>query len=196
MHSDYSDELYRKGIKYLNTFEYESAIEILSKAIEQGNREACTPLGCAYSELEDYEMAYKWFTEGFYAGSIQAMFNLGQMYFEGQYVDQNYKKALEYFSLAYENGFEYASYYLGAYAEYGYGDYEIDYEEAVEWYENGVWWKDTSCLVGLGRCYELGHGVGMDKKKAHELYEQAANLGDDEGVRALIFLREAEEIPT
>ena len=63
MHSDYSDELYRKGIKYLNAFEYESAIEILSKAIEQGNREACTPLGCAYSELEDYEMAYKWFTE-------------------------------------------------------------------------------------------------------------------------------------
>ena len=48
MYSDYSDKLYRKGIKYLNEFEYESAIDILSKAVKLGNKEACTLLGCAY----------------------------------------------------------------------------------------------------------------------------------------------------
>ena len=192
MFSDYSEEYYQKGIKYIEAGDYDKAVEVLSKSAELGNREAFTALGSACAEACDYEMAYKWYTEGVYAGSIQATFNLGQMYFEGEYVDQDYKKALEYFLLAYQNGFEYASYYLGAYAEYGYGDYEIDYEEAVEWYENGVWWKDTSSLVALGRCYELGHGVAMDKEKALQLYEQAANLGDEEGIRALIYIRNVE----
>lgn len=196
MYSDYSEKFYQKGIKYLNAGKYQQAINALNKSVDYGNKEAFAVLGCVYAELEDYELAYKWFTEGFYAGSVQAMFNLGYMYFEGEYVDQDYKKAMEYFALAYEYGFEYSCYYFGAYAEYGYGDYEIDYSEAVEWYERGIEWKDTSCLVGLGRCYEVGHGVGVDKEKALLLYEQAAEHGDDEGVRALLYLREAEGLPS
>jgi TPR repeat protein len=46
----------------------------------------------------------------------------------------------------------------------------------------------------MGNCYNYGHGVTQDYKKAAEWYEKAADQGSDNAKKTLNFLKEEGKI--
>jgi hypothetical protein len=52
-----------------------------------------------------------------------------------------------------------------------------NYQEAVRWYTMGADRDDPDCLVALGECYALGHGVSKDQDRAKALLSRASSQG-------------------
>ncbi len=52
-----------------------------------------------------------------------------------------------------------------------------NYQEAVRWYTMGADRDDPDCLVALGECYALGHGVFKDLDRAKGLLSRASSQG-------------------
>ena len=77
------------------------------------------------------------------AGDGLAQFHLAVLYYKGENVKQDYKKAAELFEKAALQGVPDAQYNLGIFYQNGYG-VKQDFTKAVEWYEKE--WR--------GRCSE------------------------------------------
>ena len=54
---------------------------------------------------------------------------------------------------------------------------ERDYKEAIKWLTLGADRDDADCLVALGECYALGHGVPKDLERAKGLLSRASSQG-------------------
>ena len=52
-----------------------------------------------------------------------------------------------------------------------------NYQEAVKWFTLGADRDDGDCLVSLGECYALGHGVSKDLERAKGLLSRASSQG-------------------
>lgn len=70
-------------------------------------------------------------------GDDSAMFHLGYYYMDGQGVEQNYAKSMEWYLKAAEKGNADAMSNIGWLYEYGYG-VEKDALKAIEWYQKGA----------------------------------------------------------
>lgn len=88
--------------------------------------------------------------------NMWALSELGQLYFIGEKVPQDYSKAYYWFNKADEQGID----------KYDMATYKDDYAIA-EFY--------------LGECFEYGRGVEKDLRKAKEHYQKAATYGKKEG---------------
>ena len=55
---------------------------------------------------QDYTEAMNWYQKAAEQGLAYAQYNLGNMYYNGQGVRQNYTKAKEYFGLACDNKYQ------------------------------------------------------------------------------------------
>ncbi|EGB02852.1 hypothetical protein AURANDRAFT_14748, partial [Aureococcus anophagefferens] len=60
-------------------------------------------------------------------------------------------------------------------------------------YRRAVELGDVRSMVSLGRMYEHGEGVKLDKKKAERLYRAAADRGHPDAQCNLAFLLDSEE---
>ena len=58
----------------------------------------------------------------------------------------------------------------------GHGTYQSDYE-AAKWFEKAYWNGNPDGAFNLANCYASGNGKIMDRKKAVELFLEAAKLG-------------------
>ena len=77
----------------------------------------------------------------------------------GNGVEQDFVKALEWYEKAKEAGDTGASEAIERVKE-------KDYEKVVEWYEKAVADRNTDAMNHLGVCYYNGHGVPQDYEKA------------------------------
>lgn len=105
-----------------------------------------------------------------------AQFELGQLYEFGKGVEQNYQKALEWYTRSAEAGLSKAEYSIGLLYEQGRGVAE-NYTMAAAWYQKAAEKNDPWALNNLAFLYSHGRGVEQSDEKANELYIQAANLG-------------------
>ena len=55
---------------------------------------------------------------------------------------------------------------------------EVGQERGCELLQRAAGMGDTDAMVNLGFCYEKGHGVPQDKKKAIQLFRQATDMGN------------------
>jgi len=100
---------------------------------------------------------------------------LGYCYCYGKGVEQDYKKAIEYYKKAgnantlIEIGH---LYYLGR-------GVEQDYKKAYEYYKKANNVNSKRALVQIGCCYRFGLGVELDFKKAFEYFEKATEYVTD-----------------
>ena len=106
-------------------------------------------------------------------GDSEAQFKLGNMYYYGQGVNQDYAKAIEWYERAAEQGNAAAQFNLGLMYDFGKG-VERDYAKAIEWYEKAAEQGDVYAQYKLGVMYENCEGVEQDYAKAFEWYEKAA----------------------
>ena len=94
-------------------------------------------LGESYFESNNYTEALKCFMKAAEQGHVEAQYNLGAMYANGDGVAQNYTEAEKWFRKAAEQGHAKAQYNLGAIYANGEG-IEKDYTEAAKWYRKAA----------------------------------------------------------
>ena len=130
----------------------------------------------AYSD-GDFATALKEWRPLAQRGSTLAQYNLGRMYFSGEGVDQDYKKAKEWFNLAAVQQYAPAQNSLGILYDKGLG-VRRDYAEAVNWFRHGAEQGYTPAQISLGLQYADGHGVAKDYAEAVKWFNIAAELGE------------------
>ncbi len=106
-------------------------------------------------------------------GLAEAQYNLGLMYVLRYGVEQDYKKAIEWYEKAANQGHAKAQFILGDMYSSGQGVRQ-DYKKAAEWYEKAATQGDANAQYNLGLMYL----VKQDYKKAFEWFEKAASQGN------------------
>jgi TPR repeat protein len=93
--------------------------------------------GRRHEKLGEYEIALQWFKRSADRGYADAMFKLGNLFYDGIDVKENRSTAADWYRKAAEKGYAEAQYKLGQIYEYGsIKGFELsaDYREALKWY--------------------------------------------------------------
>ena len=115
-------------------------------------------------------------------GNVDAQFNLGRMYYDGEGVTQNYKEAARLYGLAAAQGVASAQFNLGVMYDNGQGLTQDD-KEAARLYGLAAAQGDASAQHNLGGMYANGEGVIQDKVYAHMWLNIAASTGNANAVK-------------
>lgn len=110
-------------------------------------------------------------------GDVRAAYSMGLMYFYGDGVNKNYKKAQPYFEQSVYDIPD-AAIKLGNIKQV-----ECNYAEARMFYRWGAESGQPDGYALLGILYHLGYGVPQDDDKGYILDKKAAELGSELGKR-------------
>ncbi|EGT0664760.1 TPA: tetratricopeptide repeat protein [Citrobacter werkmanii] len=110
------------------------------------------------------------------SGDIDAQIKLGKMYRDGNSVEKDGKKAVEWLTKAAAQGSLNAHYFLGDIYASGNG-VPLSYSKALEWFKFPLDQGDSDTQVYVGWLYENGYGVSKDNSKAAEYYALTAEQG-------------------
>jgi TPR repeat protein len=111
------------------------------------------------------------------SGDVRGQKVLGSMYYLGQDVPRDYKKAFEWYEKAALQGDARAQGMLGLMYYFGQGVPQ-DYKKAFEWCEKAALQGDVGAQCLLGLMYSLGQGVPQDFVMAYAYLNIAASAGD------------------
>ena len=117
-------------------------------------------------------------------GHVLSQRKLGDCYYKGEGVSQDYEEAVYWYTKAAEQGDIFTQEKLGTCYYNGKGVVQ-DYEKAVYWYTKS---DEDGFAVGqleLGDCYYKGEGVAQDYEKAVYWYTKAAEDGSAVGQEKL-----------
>ncbi len=107
------------------------------------------------------------------SGDVDAQIKLGKMYRDGDGVEKDGKKAVEWLTRAAEQGRSDAHYFLAVIYATGNG-VPLSYSKALEWFKFPLDQGDSDTQVYVGWLHENGFGVPKDNSKAAEYYALAA----------------------
>lgn len=116
-------------------------------------------------------------TEAAKKGDADAQFELGECYYKGEKVPQNYSEAVKWFRKAAENDHDSAQYQLGFCYLCGEGVAQ-DYSNAVKWIRKAAEKGHSQAQCELGYLYQNGEGVPQDYDEAVKWYRKAAEKGN------------------
>lgn len=131
---------------------------------------------------EVVEMLVLCYKMGIANGSAGCINDLGALYYIGDLVEQDYRKAAELYEMAADGGCYQSIINLGYIYEYGRLG-TADHVKAYQWYSLAAALAPSSeAIYKLGDMYSRGKAVPHDIKKAHRLYERSLRLatGDAE----------------
>jgi len=111
------------------------------------------------------------------AGDVEATYNLGRMYYKGEGVSQDYKKALKWLFKAAEQGNAGAQNNLGWMYYKGEGVSQ-DYKEAIKRFSKAAVQGNTKAQGNLSMMCAKGEGLPQDYKEAFMLFFKAAEQGN------------------
>lgn len=111
------------------------------------------------------------------AGDTCAQNRLGDLYREGDEVEQNYAEALQWYQRAADRQDAYGLNNLGSMYLNGLGT-EPDAEQAAKYYRQAAELGLPTAQYNLGVRYREGDGVPVDLLEAGKWLERAANAGD------------------
>ena len=108
-------------------------------------------------------------------GIAEAQYLLGEAYYYGLGgTEENFFKAVEWYTKAAEQGHPKAQNWLGVCYATGNG-VRKDIFKAIEWWEKAAKQGVSAAQYFLGICYEEGEGVRRDIAKAKEWYGKACD---------------------
>ncbi|MDE3016459.1 MAG: sel1 repeat family protein [Pseudomonadota bacterium] len=108
------------------------------------------------------------------AGDAKSQQILGDMYYAGNGVKQDYAQSLKWFHKAAEQGNVDAQYGLGSAYDNGLGTKQ-DYKEAMKWYRMAAEQGDADAQSGLGLLYYEGKGITQDFEQSYAWFSKSAN---------------------
>jgi TPR repeat protein len=116
-----------------------------------------------------------------FGGSAEAQHDLAAIYTAGHAgVKQNYGRAIDWFTLAAQNGVANARYNLGVLYHQGLG-VSVDKSKAVSYYRAAAFLSHPEALYNLGIAALAGEGMETSPQRAELYFTRAANLGLVEG---------------
>ena len=179
------------GVCYINeNIQLQKGRQLITDAVEVGSRTAyfsygiCLAYGIGGFE-KNIEKGIEFIIRSSESEYTTAQFELANMYYEGNLVVQNHEKCLSLMKKIgeknyYDEKIVLARRYVADFYNSGIGT-EINYKEAVKWYEKsletGIEENNLCALYRLGLCYEVGNGVDKDYYKAKEYYQRALEEG-------------------
>lgn len=125
-------------------------------------------------------------------GDIAAQNAIGMCYYNGDGVEQDYKKAAEWFWKTAEQGNASGQYNMGYLYDTGKG-VEQDFTQALYWYAKAASQGHKNALNNIGVMYEYGNGVQKDYAKAATWYQKAIDKGDSRSKTNLEKLQKKQE---
>ena len=133
------------------------------------------------SREEAIAQAIKYYERSANQGNEDAQYCLYTIFYDGNYVEENYEEAFKWGMMAAIQGHADAEY--GVAEAYQYGDgVEIDYKEAIKWYEKAAEQGLTEALIELGFDYEFGElNLEINYEKSFDYYMEAAMKEDVAG---------------
>jgi uncharacterized protein len=172
----------------------EQGLSFIKAAAENSVPEALLYLGMMYRQGigvdQNIAIAIEKFQAAAALGSTRAMFNLGQIYQNGEgVVTQDYSTALKYYHRAAVLGNKNALTNLGVMQQKGQGVAKNS-TIAVEKYRAAAGLGDHTALFNLGVMYLYGNGVAQDYSTAIDCFRRAAELGYDKAWDALKTMRD------
>jgi uncharacterized protein len=141
------------------------------------SRNMALQIGMDAANRGDFKKAYSMLLPLAEQGLVQAQYNLGNMYSNGQGVPQDFKEAVRWFRLAAEQGFPQAQSNLGMMYDSGQGVPQDD-KEAVKWWRLAAEQGIAQAQSNLGSMYAHGAGVPQDFKEAIKWHRLAAEQGE------------------
>lgn len=129
--------------------------------------------GVALYEQEDYVAAAAAFKKAADKGKVEAQFNLGLMYLNGEGVAQDYVQARSLFEQAAQQDNVRAQVNLARMYAKGKGVVP-NYGKAVYWFKKAAALGYADAQYSLGVLYVTGNGVPRDYRQAYDLFLQAA----------------------
>jgi len=114
-------------------------------------------------------------------GNFDAACDLGSLFYTGRAGEQNYAKALEYYTIAADGGCRQAQENLGYCYYYG-RDVEKDYEKAFHYVLLGALDGHLRSLYKIGDFYKNGYYVKKNEKEAFYIYERCADTMSDDAI--------------
>ena len=110
------------------------------------------------------------------AGNLTAALNLGAMYYGGEFIPRDFKKAIRYYEQATESDEKETQ--LRAWTNLGYcyyygRDIPVDDEKAFNCYMRAAIQRDANALYKIGDMYRYGRYVAKDEQMALTCYWQA-----------------------
>ena len=104
------------------------------------------------------------------------LIKLGNCFQSGIGVTRNFKRAVEWYTKASDQGSAYAQNILGDLYRFGFG-ITYNFKRAVELYTKASEQGNIEAYFNLGLCYEDGVGVDKDMGVAIEMFTKAVELG-------------------
>lgn len=120
-------------------------------------------------------------------GDVEAQFELGRMYLNGDGVPESMDQASTWFGKAAENGHVRAQYIFGLLYWGGEGVAQ-SYSKAIEWFQKAADQGYADAQYDLGDAYLFGRGVIESPQKAAEWYLKAAEQGHVEAQFSLALM--------
>lgn len=147
-------------------------------------------LGKSLFESGDYEAAVSHFIVGAERYDADCQYALGDCYYNGQGVEQDFTAAIDCYRKAAEQGHAGAQNFFG---DFNYN--EQNYTEAVEWYRKAAESGLAQAQYNLAKCYSDGHGVEQSDAEAVAWFRKAAEQGHNRAQYSLgkICYKEAVE---
>lgn len=133
--------------------------------------------GIEYYSKKAYAAAFPLLSKAAAMGIAVAQDYLGDCYYDGRGVPQDYSEAVKWFRKSAEQGNILAQNSLGECYNAGKGVVK-DLYEAVKWYRKAAEQDNAKAQVNLGHCYEWGYGVNTDLAEAMRWYYRAAIHGN------------------
>jgi len=150
------------------------AINVFLPAANQGNALAEVAIGEIYSFVDPAE-SLKWYQKAADSGDVGGENMLGNIYFIGQGVKQDYSQALNWYRKAAEQGNANSESHLGTLYSQGLG-VQQDYAAAMGWFQKSAAQGDLSSMYSIGMFYENGQGVSQDYTEAMKWFQKAGGL--------------------
>ena len=124
-------------------------------------------------------------------GNINAMNDLGALYYDGRGCEQDFTKAVYYYDMAAKFGNRQAQENLGYCYYYG-RNVPVDYERAFHYFALGAFDGHLISLYKIGDMYMNGYYVEKNPTEAFNIYERCLETMTDEAaliVAGPVFLR-------
>ena len=118
-------------------------------------------------------------------GHIKAAGLTGSIYYWGQGVAVDYKRAMAAYKIAAEGGDAHCQNELGYMLQDGRGIDTPDYKQALVWLKKAAAQDHPTAVGQLGTMYGEGKGVTPSYRRARELYQRLNELGHPEAVKAM-----------
>lgn len=114
-------------------------------------------------------------------GCFDAACDIGSLYYKGRLGKVDYKKAVEYYTLAADNGNRQAQENLGYCYYYG-RDIEVDYKKAFLYFSLGAFDGHINSLYKIGDMYRNGYYVDKNSIEAFRIYKRCLETLTEEAM--------------